>query len=124
LLYYKIVVKMAEINKETLINIIESLNFKRDKLNNDNNYTKKEQNKTLEISINIKLDLILYISMPVGTKILRNQQKIDFYYLSQLEPFLITSVLKNDIEILNKSIDQEIKLMSKTPDKKTKGKKK
>jgi hypothetical protein len=115
---------MAEINKETLINIIESLNFKRDKLNNDNNYTKKEQNKTLEISINIKLDLILYISMPVGTKILRNQQKIDFYYLSQLEPFLITSVLKNDIEILNKSIDQEIKLMSKTPDKKTKGKKK
>ncbi|MBC7473230.1 MAG: hypothetical protein H7263_02980, partial [Candidatus Sericytochromatia bacterium] len=103
---------MAEINKEILITIIESLNFKRDKPNNDSNYTKKEIDNTLEISINIKLDLIVYISIPVGSKILRNQQKIDFSYLSQLEPFLITSVLKNEIDLLSKSIDQGIKLMS------------
>ncbi|MBC7473283.1 MAG: hypothetical protein H7263_03255, partial [Candidatus Sericytochromatia bacterium] len=58
------------------------------------------------------------------SKILRNQQKIDFSYLSQLEPFLITSVLKNEIDLLSKSIDQGIKLMSNSPNKKIKGKKK
>ena len=115
---------MADVTKKTLIDIIESLNFKRDKPSDENNYIKKDGSKTLEITITINLDLIVYISIPVGSKTLRNQQKIEFSYLSELEPFLISSVLKNDIDNLNKSIVEGVKLMSKINDKKPKIKKK
>lgn len=116
---------MADINKKTLIGIIEALNFKRDKPSDENNYIRKDGAKTLEITITINLDLIVYISMPVaGSTTLRNQQKIEFAYLSELEPFLITSVIKNDIDNLNRSIVEGVKKISNAPVKKTKVKKK
>lgn len=116
---------MADVTKKTLMGIIESLNFKKDKPSDENNYIRKDGAKILEITITVNLDLIVYISMPVaGSTTLRNQQKIEFAYLSELEPFLISSVLKNDIDNLNRSIAEGVKLISKMPDKKVKKKKK